>query len=391
MPSWDVHFETRVDTHHRDVTDCVSRIHALASVINGIPIPPGVQQTIDSLNILRAVRGTTGIEGSDLSEDEVRMVIEAVSDKPVLPKNRSRDEQEVRNAEQVMYFVADQLAADARRPVTESLICRIHEITTQNIDYENNVPGGYRSHPVEVQTYHPPSSREEVRTLMQGFVQWFTEGLPQDWDPVVRAIVAHFYVVSIHPFGDGNGRTARGIESYLLYQAGVNARGFYSLANYYYRRRDEYIGLLDHVRFSTNGDLTPFVLFALQGLMEELETVHSEILEQVTVIAFRDFARETLLANGKLRTKSGERLFHFLLELAARPVSLRALRSGEDPMSHLYRGVSGRTLERDVSFLRQHELVVQDGDSLTANLGVMTRYTAPSGLRKPLRLSSDNV
>ena len=391
MPSWNVHFETRVDAHNRDVMDCVSRIHALASVINGIPIPPGVQQRIDSLNILRAVRGTTGIEGSDLSEDEVRRVIEAGSDQPVLPSTRRREEQEVRNAEQVMYFVADQLADDARRPVTESLICRIHEITTRGIDYLNNVPGHYRSHPVVVQAYRPPASLEEIRTLMERFVGWLGEGLPQSWDPVIRAVVAHFYIVSIHPFGEGNGRTARGVESYLLYQSGVNACGFYSLANFYYRRRDEYVGLLDHVRFSTDGDLTPFVLFALRGLMEELETVHSEVLEQVKVIAFRDFARETLLTNGKLRTRSGERLFHFLLELAARPVSLWALRGGEDPMSHLYRGVTGRTLERDVSFLRQHKLVVQDGDNLTANLGVMTRYTAPAGLRKRLRPPNDTV
>ena len=79
-----------------------------------------------------------------------------------------------------------------------------------------------------------------------------------------RAIAAHFYLVSIHPFGDGNGRTARAIESFLLYQAGVNAFGFYSLANFYYRERDRYVRELTDARFHHGGELTPFVLFGLE-------------------------------------------------------------------------------------------------------------------------------
>ena len=77
---------------------------------------------------------------------------------------------------------------------------------------------------------------------MTEFVEWFNSGVAASWDPVVRAVVAHFYLASIHPFGDGNGRTSRAVESFLLYGAGVNARGFFSLANYFYRNRQEYVG-----------------------------------------------------------------------------------------------------------------------------------------------------
>jgi Fic family protein len=89
---------------------------------------------------------------------------------------------------------------------------------------------------------------------MAEFFKWFNSGSAAHWNPVIRAIVAHFYVISIHPFGDGNGRTSRAVESYLLYQAGVNARGYYSLANYYYRNRPEYVSMLDHVRFVSDPD-----------------------------------------------------------------------------------------------------------------------------------------
>src|SRR4030042_1302391 len=106
MPSWDVTFNTIVKVDDREVIRLVERSHALASVIRGIPIPPGVQRTIDALNILRAVRGTTGIEGTELTEDEVSKIMNTTPQEHVLPPSRSREEQEARNAEQLMYFVA---------------------------------------------------------------------------------------------------------------------------------------------------------------------------------------------------------------------------------------------------------------------------------------------
>jgi hypothetical protein len=212
---------------------------------------------------------------------------------------------------------------------------------------------------------------------MKEFIHWFNEGEPTLWDPIIRAIVAHFYVVSIHPFGDGNGRTARGVESLLLYQSGVNARGFYSLANFYYRNREKYVQTLDQVRFQTNGNLTPFVLFALQGLVEELESLHNEVIAEVQIISFRDYVREELATSGKIGTRAGERMLHLALELGAEPVSLKALRSGKHPLSRLYRSVTAKTLSRDIAFLREHELIVINGDNMIANLDLMTRYTPP--------------
>lgn len=382
MSRWDVHFNMLVADSGSEIQRLVSKTHALAGVIGGIPIPPGAQHKIDALNILRAVRGTTGIEGSELTDDEVQRIMEARSSRPVLGDSRRREEQEARNAEELMQYVASRLLQNADLPLTEELICKFHAIVTKDIEYPNNTPGKYRSHPVSAQTSLPPESGVEVRRLMREFVAWLNGDAPLRWDPVIRAIVAHFYVVSIHPFGDGNGRVARGAESFLLFQAGVNARGFYSLANFYYRNRSDYIRLLDHVRFETDGDMTPFVLFALRGLVEELEAVHADVLGQVLLISFRDFAREVLTNHGKLGTKPGERMFHFLLDLSG-PVSLKDLRSGKHPLSHYYHGVTKKTLARDVNFLKEHKLIILDGDELRANYEIMTRFMPPAELLNP--------
>ncbi len=203
---------------------------------------PGVRERLERLNILRAVRGTTGIEGSDLTEEEVARVLAADAPQGVLPRSRLREEQEVRNANRVMSYIANVLGQeDPNAPVTEQLVATIHRLTIDGIDYPNNNPGVYRSHSVHADTYVPPREHAEAVRLMRDFAAWLNTSPATQWPAAVRAIAAHFYLISIHPFGDGNGRTARAIESFLLYQGQLNALGFYSLSNFYYRRREEYV------------------------------------------------------------------------------------------------------------------------------------------------------
>ena len=377
MPRWDVHFNMHLDTRQSEIVSYTAMAHALAGVIRDIPIIPSIKDRLDALNILRAVRGTTGIEGIELTEDEVRQIMQSPRKKSVLPPNRSREEQEARNAQKVMSYIVKELTLDPNIPLTEKLICTIHRITTKDIDYSDNIPGKYRTHDVHAGNYLP-SRGQDVRKLMREFIRWFNSDIPLAWDSVIRALIAHFYVISIHPFGDGNGRTARGIESFLLYQAGVNARSFYSLANYYYQHRQEYVQFLDHVRFQTNGNLTPFVLFALNGLVSELQQVHSEVLANVKIIAFRDYAREQLTAHDKLGSSVGERMSMLLVYLSdGEIVSLKAIRNGKHSLSGLYHKLTAKTLSRDINFLKEHELIIVEGDELRANLDIVTRYTPP--------------
>ncbi len=129
--------------------------------------------------------------------------------------------------------------------------------------------------------------------------------------------------MGIHPFGDGNGRTSRVIESFLLYKSGVNARGFYSLANYYYQNREEYVDTLDLVRFKSSPDVTPFIRFAVRGLVEELHQVHQEVIREVRMISFKDYARERLQSSGRLGSKTGIRQLLLLLELREQRVPVK--------------------------------------------------------------------
>ena len=375
MPSWDVHFDLCVDVSDPALVAHVAAIRATARTIRGIPIPPAVQEDLHRLNIMRAVRGTTGLEGADLSEEEVREVIGAREGAPVLSASRQREEREVRNAHALMRFVEDRLRAEPGQPLTEGLIREFHRILTDGIVYPNGAPGRYRTGPVSVADYHAPD-HASIPRLMAGFIAWLHEGEGRRLDPVVCAVVAHFLLVSIHPFGDGNGRTSRGVESFLLYRAGVNVRGFYSLANYYYQRRGAYVDMLTHVRFVSDPDATPFVRFALRGLESELEQVHGEIINEVRIIAFKDFAREQIEESGRLGRRTGGRQLAFLVELAGQDADVRErdLRSGAHRLARHHRGIGRKTLTRDLHALRELGLITIRDGYVGANLASMERF-----------------
>ncbi len=375
MPTWDVHFNISVSNEHPEIVTLVAQCKAMASVINNIPITPSRQNKIDRLNILRAVRGTTGIEGAQLTEDEVRQIMEASHNKPVLPPSRRREEQEARNAEQLMVHVAKLMNQHPNTCLTEELVCKLHKITTKDIDYSHNTPGKYRTHAVICGNYVPPTEADKVNRLMTDFVRWFAQGAPLKWDPIIRAIVAHFYIVSIHPFGDGNGRTSRAVESFLLYKAGINARGFYSLANFYYKNREEYVRQLNGARFETDGNLTPFLLFALRGLHHELQEVHQEVLSEVREISFRDYARERL--QEKLATKAGERMLAFLIRLGHESIPIKDIKSGRHPIAHFYTNLTPKTLARDINYLQNEELIIKENGMIKANMRIMDKFTPP--------------
>ena len=376
MPTWNVSFEMRIDVGSQRVVAAVARAHALAGVIRGIPVTPLVRSHFDSLNILRAVRGTTGIEGGDLSETEAAEVIAAKDDEPVLPPIRARIEQEARNAHNAMRAIQRELTQRPDRQLDEALIREIHHLTTENIDYARNQPGHYRSHAVSVGDYTPPRTHDEIEALIQEFLRWFRDDEPSGWDGIVRAIAAHFYLVSIHPFGDGNGRTARAVESFLLYQAGVNAFGFYSLANFYYRERDRYVQELTDARFHHDGDLTPFIAFGLEGLVVELESVHREVLDQVKITAYNVHAREMLEKYPRLSRERRARMLELVYGLARRrlPGAAGRHRGGGGVAFPLYRSVGIRTFRRDLKILTELELVVHDENDLVANIDVMDQF-----------------
>lgn len=354
----------------------VARVEANTGLIAEIPLQPRLRRRVDRLNIVRAVRGTTGIEGSDLSEEEVDRVLQSgdADAASILGESRVRMVLETRNASRVMDYIRSTLRSDPWRRLGEAEVRQIHRLTTEGINYTNNIPGEYRQTNVTTGDYTPPPW-EEVPDLMDRFFEWFPTSGPdgEGWPECFRAIAAHFYLISIHPFGNGNGRTSRGAESFVLFRSGINSLGFFSLANFYYNHRDEYIDMLNYTRWPGDGDLTELVKFALRGLNDELASVRSLAMQQLKEITFADYGREQLQSSGGLQSKTGERRLRLLLFAVTEPIALSDLRSRRHPAAQLYTGTE-RTLTRDLNYLREHRLVLIRDNVIHANLDIMNQF-----------------
>jgi Fic family protein len=368
MLTWNVHFDVQLNLADVELQRTLARAQALADVIREIPLPPKVQRRLDRLDVFSsseadAIAGDVPTEQADARRDE---------------------ERQARNAHEVRRFICRTLDEDPGHPVTEELIQELHRRMLVGLDDAALRPGVYRDRPAEVGDYVPPAP-SEVPRLMADLVDWLGE---QTLDAVVQAVLGHFFLVSIHPFLDGAGRVATAVESFLLYRragegGGVNARGFYSLANFYNRRRREYLRLLNAVRADPENDVTPFVLFAARGLVEELEGVRDEVLRHVRVIAYRDYVRGHLSRHAKLRAGSRARLQRFVLSLldlqvhaGRRAVPLKELRQGEGLLAALYAEKSPGVLKRDLRFLRAEKLITIENDGVRANLELMREFTA---------------
>jgi Fic family protein len=206
VPRWDIRFDLHVDLHDDVLQRSIAQAEEIVKLIALLPVPRPVASRVNRLNILRAVRGTTGLEGSNLTEEEVGQILDQAG--ATLGRAREREEQETRNAAAVMQFVADSLQRDPEQPLSEDLIRHLHEMTTADISYANNQPGRYREHNVVAGDYRAPEY-EDVPRLMEGLIRWWHNRAVQNWPALVQAVAAHFYFISIHPFGDGNGAQSK--------------------------------------------------------------------------------------------------------------------------------------------------------------------------------------
>ncbi len=155
---------------------------------------------------------SNSIEGSTLTRQETLVVLKhglTVAGKPLV------EHLEVTNHQRAIDFV-EQLASQSHPP-TEHEIRSIHQLVMQGIDDEN--AGRYRQRQVYISgsEYIPPSPAA-VPGRMAEFCDWLA--LADDLHPVDRAARAHFWLVDIHPFLDGNGRVARLLMNLILLQSG---------------------------------------------------------------------------------------------------------------------------------------------------------------------------
>ena len=352
------------------LTSVLIRIEASREAALNLVLPPDWKTQLDQLNRVRAVHGTTALEGNPLSEAEVRHQMALLAAPTAPPSNPSRDQRQVLNASRAQDWVRERFTPEAA-PLRRSDILRMHELVTEGSDETDNVPGRLRTHPVVVGAealggVHRGAPPQEVSRLVDQFVAFVNSRSFMANHPVVRALLAHFFLVTIHPFGDGNGRVSRLVEAGILFQGEYNVYGFYGLSNYFYRHGDEYKRLLQQSRHTQPFDLNAFVAFGVEGFAAELKGINNFIKTKLNRVVYRTtLVRAFNQRAGKRRRVINQReygLLDFLLqetepldpfaEEPSRRIAYSELRQAPY-VKGVYRRVTARTFYRELTRLAE--------------------------------------
>ncbi len=225
---------------------------------------------------VRTVHGTTRIEGNSLSDLEVEEVLEKS------PTFKQKDILEVLATREALAF-ADSVARRRGVEADERLIREIHRRVLDDIDPLLR-PGEYRRGENRVADaegraiFSTPISGD-VPELMHEFGSWLRAGGDKRPAPVLAAL-AHLELVAIHPFYDGNGRTARALARYLLVRGGYALNGIVSLDAYLDLQRRAYFAAIRRAvgrTYKPGYDATPFVSYFIAAIAASAE----HVLEQV--------------------------------------------------------------------------------------------------------------
>lgn len=352
------------------LTPGLIRIEASREAAHNLVLPPDWKTQLDQLNRVRAVHGTTALEGNPLSEDEVRRQMDLLASSSTPPAAPSRDQQQVRNAGRAQDWVRQRFTPTAA-PLQRFDILRMHELITEGSDETDNLPGRLRTHSVVVGTealggVHRGAPPQDVSRLVDRFVDFVNSGPFLAQHPVVRALLAHFFLVTIHPFGDGNGRVSRLVEAGILFQGEYNVFGFYGLSNYFYRHGDDYKRLLQQSRRTQPFDLNAFVAFGVEGFAAELRGINNFIKTKLNRVVYRaTLVRAFNQRAGRRRRVINQReysLLDFLLqeteptdpfaEEPSRKIEYSTLRRAPY-VTGVYGGVTARTFYRELTRLAE--------------------------------------
>ncbi len=203
---------------------------------------------------IRRASGTTRIEGAGLDEAAVSKLIK----RGPLGKY-TEDEQENMNALEAYEFI-DYLSDQHDIPIDELVIRQLNRYFIRTA-LETLTPGVYRRGRNTVGNFTPPD-QGDVPALMRSFALWLRE--EDETHPVLKAALAHIHLVAIHPFWDGNGRTARGLSTLIFQRSPLGLRKLLSLESYMFGIRDNYLGAIERTlgtNFSLEYDATPWLEF----------------------------------------------------------------------------------------------------------------------------------
>jgi len=268
-------FKTNFKITNKIINNIVD-ISAARELILNASLLPQWEVKLRREAIIKMAHHSTSIEGNPLTLEQVKKLL--IDNKIAAWE---KDKNEVLNYVRVLEYI-NKLGEKKVKEITEDIVLKIHQLNTKGILPEHQ-SGFYRKVPVAVVNGYgrvifqpPPVSR--ITTLMKDFISWLNSDQAQELYPVLLSGISHYEFVRIHPFIDGNGRTARALATLILYLKGFDTKRFFALDDYYNEDRDRYYAALQTVDQKTL-DTTQWLEYFCEGVAVSMNRVKDTVLQ----------------------------------------------------------------------------------------------------------------
>ncbi len=264
-------------TPHFSNTDAITadlaRIERARGFLEGAKFSDAWVRHMQGRALVREAHHTTHLEGTRLTLEQSEKLWAGGTVRDADPD----DVQELLNYRGAFDLVAGYLGSG--RPITEALVREIHKSLVKDVRGDKAEPGRYR----KVQNYvvnsttreitYTPPPPGDVAPMMRELVDWLGE--TKELSPIIEAGVAQFQFVHIHPFVDGNGRTARLLSTLCLYRSGYDFKRLFSISEFYDRDRPAYYEAIQSVR-KNDMDMTGWLAYFVRGLATQMHDVQNK-------------------------------------------------------------------------------------------------------------------
>lgn len=323
--------------------------------IAGVPLMPSVAEKMHRLYLAKGALATTAIEGNTLTEEEA---IAQVDGKLNLPASREYLARELDN----IIIACNKIQAEIK--VSEGKRITVEEILIMNADILRDLPnpeevnpGEFRQHNVTVGKYRcaPWKDCGYLTNRLIEFLNNFPAGGKEDQVfAIIRAIFGHLYLVWIHPFADGNGRTARLLEFKILMRAGFPAPACHLLSNHYNKTRTEYYRHLDIASKSVEGAMS-FLQYAVEGFADGLTEQIDYIRAQQWQVSWVNYIHDLYRSRESSAERRKRDLVLALTDKLFVPINeIPALTPG---LALAYHGKTKKMITRDLNDLVTKDLI----------------------------------
>ena len=374
------HLERADPLHWLLLGEAAARCDQVAQAI----LPLAAAREMRRLYLVKGAQATTAIEGNTLSEEQIRAQLEGSLE---LPRSQEYLRREVDNVLKAVNHIFADIMRGQPPGLTPEWIAGANRRLLAGFEEhleEGVVPGEVPTHSVGVGRYRGAPG-EDCAFLLKRLCGWL-EG--DDWPvrpdqredrtatAILRAVFVHLYTAWVHPFGDGNGRTARLAEFMILAREGVPSPCAHLLSNHYNLTRSEYYRQLDRSSRANSGRGDPlgFLLYSLQGLVDGLREQSRYIAGVQLKLAWEHFVYGEFRRIPSSPAMRRRREVTLALGRVGEPVRKQAIPDLSPDLARLYADKTGKTLARDMNWLMKRDFMERGEDGYRAKVELMRAF-----------------